>query len=193
MIAARHDGTTPRPLLTFHGTGGDEHQFHELGQRLAPGAHVISPRGAVMEGAAARYFRRTAEGVYDMADLAARTDEMAAFIGSERDRTGATEVWAFGYSNGANILASVLFAVPGLIQRAGLLHPLIPFDPAHADLTGTTALVTAGRRDPICPAPLTERLIAALGARGATVETVWHDGGHEIAPHEVAALSRLFG
>ena len=52
-----------------------------------------------------RYFRRTAENVYDMDDLTVQTDAMAGFIADDRTRTGATRVIGFGYSNGANILA----------------------------------------------------------------------------------------
>jgi phospholipase/carboxylesterase len=111
---ARTKGAPGAPLLlTFHGTGGDEHQFHRLGSDLLPGAHVTSPRGEVSEHGANRYFRRTGEGVYDMADLASRTDAMAEFIGAEAARTGAPSVIGMGYSNGANILASVAISHPG--------------------------------------------------------------------------------
>lgn len=185
MIAARTEGTDGRLLLTFHGTGGSERQFHDLGSRLMPGAHVVSPRGEVSEGGALRYFRRTGEGVYDMADLAARTEAMAEFIAAERARTGAAEVAALGYSNGANILASVVFRRPDLVDRAVLLHPLIPFEPEpQPGLRGRRVLVTAGRRDPICPAPLTQRLADWLSAQGALVRLAWHEGGHEIAAGE---------
>ncbi len=190
MIAARSGGEPGAPLLlTFHGTGGSERQFHGLGAALVPGAHVVSPRGEVSEGGALRFFRRRAEGVYDMEDLAARTAAMAGFVEAEAARTGARRVLAFGYSNGANILCSVLLARPGLVTAAALLHPLIPFALPAADLSGTRVLVTAGRRDPIGPAALTEALIAGLAARGAAVEALWHDGGHGIERGEVEAAA----
>lgn len=188
MIAQRSDGTTPVLLLTFHGTGGTERQFHGLGQRLLPSAHVVSPRGEVSEGGALRFFRRTAEGVYDMADLAARTETMAAFVEGERARTGAARVVGLGYSNGANILASVLMQ-RGLFDDAVLLHPLIPFEVPPADLSSRRILVTAGRRDPICPAPLTQALADGLEARRADVTLLWHEGGHEVAPQEWEAAA----
>ena len=194
MIASRHEGEEPTLLLTFHGTGGDEAQFHGLGRELMPRAHVVSPRGEVSEGGASRYFRRTAEGVYDMADLAARTAGMAAFIEAEVARTGATRICALGYSNGANILASVMFAHPGLVREAILLHPLIPFEPApQPGLAGARVLITAGRRDPICPAPLTQRLADWLSAQGAGVSLAWAEGGHEIAASELAAIRAFLG
>jgi phospholipase/carboxylesterase len=189
-VAARTDGSAGgRLVFTFHGTGGDERQFHGLAQEIWPGAHVVSPRGDVSERGALRYFRRTGEGVYDMADLARRTEAMAAFIAAERARTGATEVVGLGYSNGANILASVSFARPDLVDGLVLLHPLIPFDPgAVAGLAGRRVLIAAGRRDPICPGPLSQRLADWYGAQGADVALHWHDGGHEIAASEIAAV-----
>jgi phospholipase/carboxylesterase len=192
--AARHDGAPGAPLvLTFHGTGGDERQFHGFAVETWPGAHVVSPRGDVSEGGALRYFRRTGEGVYDMDDLARRTAAMSEFIAGEVARTGASEVWGMGYSNGANILASVSFARPGLVGRLILLHPLIPFAPTESDMGGTKVLITAGRRDPICPPALSQRLADWYGARGADVRLDWHPGGHEIAASEVAAIRAMAG
>ena len=73
-------------IFAFHGTGGDENQFFDLARQLHPGAGIVSPRGDVSEGGAARFFRRTGEGVYDMDDLALRTQRMATFIAEEAAR-----------------------------------------------------------------------------------------------------------
>jgi phospholipase/carboxylesterase len=64
-----------RIFIVFHGTGGDENQFFGLAEQLLPAATIVSPRGDVSEYGAARFFRRTGEGVYDMEDLARATDE----------------------------------------------------------------------------------------------------------------------
>lgn len=176
-------------LFLFHGTGGDEQQFMELAAQLKPGARRIAPRGDVSEGGALRYFRRFAEGKFDMADLARATAKMSGFVG---DRTGIeqpSEVIGLGYSNGANILASVLFETPVLFDTAVLLHPMIPFAPRpQPDLEGRRLLITAGRRDPICPAPETQRLADYFTAQGAEVRLFWHEGGHEIRQEELAAV-----
>ena len=189
-----HDSPAAAPLIfTFHGTGGDEHQFHGLARDLMPGAGVISPRGDVSEGGANRYFRRTAEGVYDMPDLAARTARMAAWIAAAKAPRRPGKTIGLGYSNGANILASVSFAAPTLFDRLILLHPLIPFTPPpQPGLAGRAVLITAGRADPICPAPLTQRLADWYRAQGALVTLHWHDGGHDIRQSELpAAASHL--
>jgi phospholipase/carboxylesterase len=175
-------------IFVFHGTGGDEHQFTGLARDMLPNCHVIAPRGDVSENGALRYFRRTAEGVYDMEDLVQRTQAMTAFVQAHVARLAPSRVLGLGYSNGANILASVLFGPKRLFDKAVLLHPLIPFDPApHADLGGTRVLITAGKRDPICPPLLTERLAHNLTAGGSVVELDWHDGGHELHQEEVIA------
>jgi phospholipase/carboxylesterase len=180
-------GDPGAPLLfVFHGTGADENQFLGLGRELLPGATIVAPRGDVFEHGAARYFRRTGEGVYDMADLARATGKMADFIRAHVEEKAPSQVMGLGYSNGANILASVLFAAPDLFDAAVLMHPLIPFEPQIAGtLAGTRVLMTAGRRDPICPPAMTQKLEADLTRLGAQVELMWHDGGHEIRQAEI--------
>ncbi len=191
--AKRTEGIAGAPLfLTFHGTGGNEGQFHGFAEQLKPGAHICSPRGDVSEHGALRYFRRTGEGVYDMDDLAARTAAMAGFIGSEKKKTGAADAIGLGYSNGANILASVALAQADLVDTLILMHPLIPWEPkAQPGLKGRRILITAGERDPICPAPLTQALVDYLKAQGADVTVHWHPGGHEIAQSEVDAIAQF--
>jgi phospholipase/carboxylesterase len=186
-------GTPGGPLVfTFHGTGGDESQFLGLARELLPTATVVSPRGDVSEYGAARFFRRTGEGVYDMDDLARATKKMAAFVRAHVEAAKPSAVLGLGYSNGANILASVVFADPQLFDATVLMHPLIPFEPeVDGDLAGRRVLITAGRRDPICPPNLTVRLEANLRARGADARVEWHEGGHEIRENEIVA-TRLF-
>ena len=123
-------GVPGGPLLfTFHGTGGDESQFLGLACELVPEATIVSPRCDVSEYGAARFFRRTGEGVYDMEDLARATEKMAAFVRAHVEAAKPSAVLGLGYSNGANILASVVFADPALFDATVLMHPLIPFEP----------------------------------------------------------------
>ena len=190
-IFAETVATTPKTLFfTFHGTGGTEAQFHDLASELVLDAHVVSPRGDVFEGGAARFFRRTGEGVYDMDDLASRTRQMGNFIAEQRDRVGATHVVALGYSNGANMLASVLLARPELVDETILLHPLIPWDPSDQPaLKGRRILITAGKHDPICPPDATLNLQSYLERQEADARVEWHEGGHEIKRDELIAAA----
>ena len=175
-------------LFAFHGTGGDEQQLLEMAHRVMPSATIVSPRGDVSEHGSARFFRRTAEGVYDMDDLARASAKMAGFVSAHIEAAKPSAVFGIGYSNGANILASTMFEAPGLFDAAVLMHPLIPFAPqVDGDLKGRRILITAGRRDPICPPNLTARLESWLRSLGADVIVDWHDGGHEVQQDEIAA------
>lgn len=182
------EATSPTIFL-FHGTGGDENQFFDFAAEVLPGARRIAPRGDVSEQGALRYFRRTGEGVYDMADLARRTEAMRAFVSAQIGPDHKGKVIGLGYSNGANILAAVQFAAPQLFDASVLMHPLIPFSPAAADFSGRQVLITAGRRDPIAPAPATSALAAYFETNGADVDLAWHEGGHEIRQEEIKAIA----
>jgi predicted esterase len=177
-------------LLLLHGTGGDEDDLVPLGRKLLPGAGMLSPRGQVMERGAPRFFRRLAEGVFDQEDLARRTEDLARFVEAateayELQRDG---IVAVGFSNGANIAASLLLRRPGLLRGAVLLSPMVPFDPeALPDLTGTAVFIGAGRADAMVPATQTERLAELLREAGADVSVHWEEGGHAITPGEMNA------
>lgn len=188
-------GAEGQPIFfVFHGTGGDENQFFEFAANLMPSATIVSPRGDVSEYGAARFFRRTGEGVYDMADLARATDKMAGFVTALKAEHKAGEVIGLGFSNGANILANLLIEKGRTFDRAVLMHPLIPFRPGdNPALKGVRVLITAGRTDPIGPAPVTQALHDYLAAQGADASLAWHDGGHEIRREEVEAVQRFFG
>ncbi|MEK1930239.1 MAG: alpha/beta hydrolase, partial [Pararhizobium sp.] len=76
--------------------------------------------------------------------------------------------------------------------KAILLHPLIPFKPKdNAALEAKKILITAGQRDPICPAPLTQALADYFKAQKASVDIEWHTGGHDIRPNEIEAVQRF--
>lgn len=183
-------GAPGEPIFfVFHGTGGDENQFFDFASRLLPNATIVSPRGDVSEHGAARFFKRTGEGVYDMADLARATQKMAGYVMTMAKEHSAGPVLGLGFSNGANILANVLFERGDLFDASVLMHPLIPFQPRdNAALEGRKVLITAGERDPIAPAPLT-RALADYFQRQKTETTLeWHAGGHDIRPNEIDAV-----
>jgi phospholipase/carboxylesterase len=181
-------------IFAFHGTGADETQLFGFAERLLPEAGIVAPRGDVSEHGALRFFRRTAEGVYDFADLDARSAAMASFIAARKLAAGPGRTIGLGYSNGANILAAVALANPELFDELVLMHPLVPWTPSDDPrLSRLKVLITAGRRDPICPPGLTETLAEFLKRQGAQVTLAWHDGGHEVRPSEEAAISGFLG
>jgi phospholipase/carboxylesterase len=183
-------GSSETTLLLLHGTGGNERSLLGLGAELAAGANLLSPRGQVLEGAMPRFFRRIAEGVFDPEDLRARTAELGEFLGSAAGRYGfdAKRVVAVGFSNGANIAASLLLRLPGLLAGAVLFRAMVPFEPeSPSGLAGTQVWLGAGRLDAIVSAANTERLAQLLRQAGAEVTLDWRNAGHSLGPEEIEA------
>ena len=172
------DPTLP-PLLLLHGTGGDESALLPLGQQVAPGAALLSPRGRVLENGMPRFFRRLAEGVFDEADLRAQAAALAGFVAAARDAHGLAAPVALGFSNGANIAAGLLLLHPGVLAGAALLRAMVPLrEPPLAQLAGTPVLLLAGAADPIVPAANSEALARGLAQAGATVDHRVLPAGH---------------
>ena len=187
----RYAGNTgPDTLLLLHGTGGDENDLLTLGSQLAPGANLLSPRGKVLEQGMPRFFRRLRPGVFDLDDLRLRTGELAQFV---RDAGGEYQfdpkrVIALGYSNGANIAASLLYREAGLLAGALLLRPMNPWPGQEPPaLNGIPVLIAAGRHDNMSSEQDIEGLRGTLTKAGANVSTHWHAGGHELGPDDLAA------
>lgn len=179
------------PLLLLHGTGGDENDLVPLGARLAPGAALLSPRGKVLENGMPRFFRRLEEGVFDINDLKARTLELADFIGGARDAYGLEKPIAVGFSNGANIAASLLLMRPEALRGAVLMRAMMPFEPQTLpDLAGIPVLMLSGTTDPIVPPRSRDRLAQILNAAGADVTHEIVPAGHGLSPHDMAAATR---
>jgi phospholipase/carboxylesterase/glyoxalase family protein len=189
------EGHPKSTLLLLHGTGGDEQDLIPLGRQLLPGAALLSPRGRVLEHGMPRFFRRLAEGVFDLDDLKRQTDALAQFVGRASREYGLDEnkIIAVGYSNGANIAASVLLTYPKVLARAILFRPMVPFRPGvdpdttAPDLKDVPVLLAAARHDQIVAPQQTSELSAILVKAGARVTTHWHPGGHELGSDDVAA------
>lgn len=175
-------------LLLLHGTGGNENDLLQIGRTLSPAANLLSPRGRILENGMPRFFRRLAEGVFDEADLIHRTHELADFIktAAERYHIDAQRITAAGYSNGANIAASLLLHHPGLLRGAVLLRAMVPLIPENTpDLTGTRVFLASGLHDPILPVENARRLAAMLRTAGADLTMLEIDTGHQLTSGEL--------
>lgn len=184
------EGDDPNTLLLLHGTGGNEDDLLELGRMIHERAALLSPRGKVLEHGMPRFFRRLAEGIFDEEDLIKRTHELAGFVEAATTEYGLdrSRIWAVGFSNGANVAASLLLLHPDLLSGAVLLRAMVPLEPDPVpDLSGTPVYLAAGRSDPIVPAENTERLAGLLTEAGADVTLDWQPGGHGIGQTEVEA------
>jgi phospholipase/carboxylesterase len=174
------------PLLLLHGTGGDENDLVPLAAQLSPGSALLSPRGKVLENAMPRFFRRLAEGVFDLADLKARTAELANFIAAARMAYGIDAPVAVGFSNGANIAAALLLTRPQVLRGAVLLRAMLPFEPEPLpDLAGKPLLLLSGSNDTMISAAGRERLAAVLQAAGADLVYKVLPTGHNLTQNDL--------
>jgi phospholipase/carboxylesterase len=183
-------GNSDRTLLLLHGTGGSERDLIPLGQELDSNASLLSPRGKVLENGMPRFFRRLAEGVFDLEDLRKRTHELADFVVSaaERYKIDVKKIVAVGYSNGANIAASVLLLRPEVLSAAILFRAMVPLIPETVPhLTSVRVWIGAGSSDPIVPVSETKKLAALLRETEADVTIRFFSSGHELTPDDVDA------
>ncbi len=186
-------GTSDRTLLVLHGTGGDEEQLIPLGRELDPAAAILSPRGKILEDGNARFFRRLAEGVFDLEDLKAQTDALAAFVraAAVRYQFDLEKTVAVGYSNGANIAASLLLRRPGVLSAAMLFRAMTPLIPDELpDLSGVDIWIAGGKQDTLIPRSGTEQLAEMLSDAGAEVSAHFFDAGHELTNTELVLAKR---
>jgi predicted esterase len=183
-------GKSSRTLLLLHGTGGNERDLISLGHELDPDASLLSPRGKVVENGMPRFFRRLAEGVFDLEDLKKRTHELADFVVSAAAhyKIDIKNMIAVGYSNGANVAASMLLLRPETLAAAILFRAMVPLVPeSQPDLSSVRVLIGAGSIDPIVPASETKQLAELLRKAGADVTVRFFQGGHELTQADVHA------
>ncbi len=180
-------------LLLLHGTGGNEDDLIPLGQMLSSSASLLSPRGKVLEHGMPRFFRRLAEGVFDIDDLKFRTEELAKFVydASSKYSFDLGKTIAVGFSNGANIAASLILMNPQMMAGAVLFRPMLPFVPKPLpDLSGKNVVILSGRYDPIVSKEQAESLFTLLKNAGSKVDMQWHAGGHELSQNDVLVAQK---
>ena len=183
-------GSSHRTLLLLHGTGGNERDLVPLGRELDPNAALLSPRGKILENGMPRFFRRLAEGVFDLEDLKYRTNELADFVTAAAQHYGfsSDQLVAVGYSNGANITASMLLLRPEIMQTAILFRAMVPLIPdTLPNLSSVRVWIGAGDQDPIVPASETKGLAELLRRSGADVTIRFAKTGHGLINDDLEA------
>lgn len=182
-------------ILLLHGTGGNEQDLMPVAELIDEEASVLSVRGNVLENGMPRFFRRLAEGIFDEEDLIYRTKELHEFLDKAAKEYGfnRSNIVAVGYSNGANIAASLLFHYEGSLKGASLHHPMVPRRGIELpNLSGVLVFIAAGKNDPICSAAESEELEEVLEAAGAETSILWEMNGHSLTESELAESSAWF-
>lgn len=186
---------TSPTLLLLHGTGGNERDLIPLAQMIAPDASILGVKGNVLENGMPRFFRRLSEGVFDIEDLKYRTEALYQFISSmsEQYHFDRQKVIAIGYSNGANIAASLIYQYERAIRGAILFHAMVPLqDVTLPPLHNLPVFIGAGKRDPLIPMQETLALADTLREAGANVTEYWGEGGHELTRAEVEEAGKWY-
>ena len=181
-------GSSSRALLLLHGTGGNERDLIPLGRELDPNAALLSPRGKVLENGMPRFFRRLAEGVFDLEDLKYRTNELADFVTAAVQHYGfaTDQLVAVDYSNGANIAASMLLLRPEILGAAILFRAMVPIVPDRLpDLSSVRVWIGASDQDPIIPPSEVQRLAELLRRAAADVTIRFFNAGHGLTNDDV--------
>ena len=186
-------GNSNRTLLLLHGTGGNERDLIPLGRELDPNSSLLSPRGKILENGMPRFFRRLAEGVFDLEDLKTRTNELADFVAAavRHYKLSAEHIVGVGYSNGANIAASMLLLRPEIMHAAILFRTMLPLVPDKLpDLSSVRIWIGAGDQDPIIPTSETQRLVEILRSAGADVTIRVFHAGHGLTNGEIEIVKQ---
>jgi predicted esterase len=187
------DKASTETLIVLHGTGGDENDLIGIGQAIAPGAAILSPRGNVLENGAPRFFKRLAEGVFDPKEVRSRAEELAGFIRGAISQYALNpeRIFAMGYSNGANIASTVMLIDPELLQGTILFRPMLVLETdGRSDLSGRGVFISAGQMDPIVPVKSVVRLVELFEACHAEVTLKWQEAGHNLLPGEVSEAAK---
>lgn len=182
-------------LLLLHGTGGNEESLLSLAEMVDPTASVLSVRGEVLENGMPRFFRRLAEGIFDEEDLIFRTKQLHEFLGEAAKEHGfdRSNIIAIGYSNGANIAASLLFHYADSLKGAILHHPMVPRRGIELpNLDGVDVFIGAGRNDMMCPAEESEELEQLFINANAKTTIHWEMNGHSLTQTEAQAAANWY-
>lgn len=188
-------GEQGKPVfLLLHGTGGDERDLLPLAEMLDPSYNVLSVKGEISENSMARYFKRRAEGDYDLEDLEYRGQELYDFIkeSSKEYEFNLEDVIPVGFSNGSNMAINLILRESTPFQKALLFAPLYPLDlqDNQKDLSNFKVFLSMGKQDPIVTQEQSERVIEIFKERGAEVHETWVNS-HEITQEAVLAAKEI--
>ena len=178
-------------LVLLHGTGGDESQLIEFGRAIDPNAHLLGLRGRSNEEGRNRFFRRYGEGVFDEHDIKMQCHDLCLFlaIALKQYHVDAT-VTALGFSNGANMAASMMLLYPSVFERCLLFRSILPIMPEILpDLNGKSIFMVNGDEDSLGPQELAENLARLFRECGAEVEARLIHGKHALTQTDVQLAS----
>lgn len=190
------DVANSKTFLLLHGSGADEHDLLALGKALDPAANLLSPRGLVKLDGANRFFIRFDDGRFDEPGIVKNSSELANFLWAASGEYGFNpdNVYAVGFSNGANAAGAMLLLQPDSLNGViafgtNKSFDQTPFVNGKPDLTGKRVWIANGRADGYSPAERVASMISEYESLGARVKYLLHNGGHNIVREHVQAIA----
>ncbi len=177
-------------LFLLHGSGVDETTMLPIARQIAPHATLVAVRGRIPQEDGFRWFERITPTSFEQASIRAETSAFAAFASEAARRHGLdlARTTFFGYSNGANLVSSLMLLNPDLVRKAVLLRAMpVLDDMPSTDLSGTHVLIIAGAADQTY-GPFALALVTLLHGRGAEVDARIVASGHEIGDPDAAIV-----
>ncbi|TIQ29095.1 MAG: alpha/beta hydrolase [Mesorhizobium sp.] len=182
-------------LFVLHGSGVDETTLAPLARRIAPRAVLVAARGAIRQEDGFRWFERITPTSFEQSSIRAETAAFAQFAteAAKRHDLDLTRATFLGYSNGANLVSTLMLLHPGLVRQAALLRAMPVLDDAPAtDLAGTRVLIIAGATDQTY-GPFAPALVTLFSQRGAEVDARIVASGHEFGDADAAIARQWLG
>lgn len=185
-----------KTFLLLHGSGADEFDLLNLGKALDENANLLSPRGLHREHGVNRFFSLLEDLTYDEEEVVRNSSELAGFLWAAAGEYGfdADNVYAVGFSNGANAAGSMLLLQPDSLSGAALfgnnkVFESTPYTKGKPDLSGKHVWIANGAQDAYSPQNRIDALIAEYRELGAEVHFMLHSGGHNISHEHVRKIA----
>ncbi|TGP46477.1 alpha/beta hydrolase [bacterium M00.F.Ca.ET.159.01.1.1] len=177
-------------LFVLHGSGVDETTLLPLARRIAPRSTLVAARGRIRQEDGFRWFERITPTSFEQASIRAETAAYAQFATEVARRHGLDLKHAtfLGYSNGANVVSSLMLLHPGVVRRAALLRAMPVLDNSPmVDLSATRVLIIAGAADQTY-GPFAPALVTLFSQRGAEIDARIVAAGHEFGDADAAIV-----
>ena len=182
-------------LIVLHGTGGDETSMIPLAEYIDEKSSVLSIRGNVNENGMFRYFKRISPGVFDEENLKIETENLKNFIYKFLGGNGfdPQNTSVLGYSNGANILGSLLYHYGKVFGKSILMHPMIPIkDYSVVAQQSHKILITAGVNDSLVKIEETKELFEIFMLSNGDVKLKIYSSGHSVSNDELIDIKNWY-
>ncbi len=189
------DKASKTTICLLHGTGGGEEDLIFLGELIDNKANILGIRGNIIENGMNRFFKRLAPGLLDEESIKQETNNLSDFLQvfSEENNLKLNNFVLLGFSNGANILASMLYHYGNIFKANILLHPMRPFREFNLiNQANNLIYLTGGLKDEITPPKEVEKLAALFSKYNANVTLNLYNYGHQLSEKEIKDIKTWY-